>query len=200
MKSCAVFVLFLVLPIVSHAQVITYDESADGDIDGSPTFVLSSAGSNTFSGSSSYSDSGFDSDTFNLNLDPSLQITDAVWSVTNATQTNIDLSVTFGFNQMDTVQQLQFFWHEIGTGGDTLDTYIAAPYDFTNYVVGTGAQWRSRSSPWSASWDWDVTIVTAAAVPEPSTYAVVAFSILGACFLVRWRKVQTSNDRRSSCA
>lgn len=187
----AVVALAAVFDVSSaRAALINYNESTDGELGFlNTTFTLDTAGLNTISGSSTRTPSGFDNDSFFMNVGSNLQISDFTFTFSNGTQSNIIFTPQFVLVELAGPTVLQNGGYTIAT--DTSFDFIvpvSPPYAFTSYRVSLGGTtFGTPGSSFFASFDWDASITTVS-VPEPSTITLFAFGLAGLGFMTRRRR------------
>jgi len=189
-KKCILFIMkfrhlmvVLALSVQSSltAALISYSESANGELGFlTTTFTLDTAGTNSISGSSSFTGAGFDNDSFFFNLDPSLKITGVVFNLGNGIQSNVDFRPQIELATTSPITYLGGKYYNIGTG---IFTSIASsapfPYSYSSYRVYLGGStFGTPIAGYSANFDWQISVTTAStSVPESG---VTALFLLGA--------------------
>lgn len=202
----------------SHAALVNYDESVSGDVNGgpsgTPTFLLDTVGTNTWTGSILFSQDGLrvlDLDAFDIALDPSLQITNYSvswnsWEVTGGITANFDISFfgsTPGTSQID---RLEAPVVDLTSGGPVITQRISMPEgpaitpitdSLLHISIGIGCSGCGFGSIFSMSADYQISAVTSTIPPVPVPAAVWLFGtgILGLIGFSRRASVTTKSFR-----
>jgi len=197
------FAVLLLLIHSANAALINYDESVDGDLPdpGLTTFALDMAGNHSISGSTSWvqtsTSESWDFDEFFLTLAPSLVISNFAFSFSNGIQQNITAEVVHRLLDFDAGFLAQSAVYDIGNDSSTNQVnppYGTLPMSALNYRFYNDARVQLGGTfqhPFSANWDWNVSITTSAvpAVPIPAAIWLFGTALIGLVGFSKRRKV-----------
>jgi hypothetical protein len=194
-------ILFPSIFFSSHAAVINYDESVDGDIS-SKTFLLDSTGDNIFSGTVAFTSSApyRDDENFDINLATGVEITGYSISFSNRTISGLsDIGYYNMFNNKY-YSHIQSWtrWTYLG-GANPIRTF-QPPYnkdtvgdfygDYLSMQIAYDDQTAFLTGPtYTSLVDWDIVITTTApAVPVPAAVWLFGSGLLGLVGVARRKR------------
>jgi len=179
------------IPSGASAALLNYNEAIDGEIGFfTHTFTLDMAGNNLISGSGFRNSTGFDNDSFFLNLANGLQIDDYSVSIQNVFQIGGVFHPQWALRELDTNTTLWNVDFDLATNS-ILNVFLAGsePYDFSSYSVLFGGSTPIGMLVDSAGWNWQITIETSSIAPIPLPAAFPLFGTgLGILGFLGWRR------------